>query len=148
MLKRSLNVAFSYVRRDIFMQYALLIKGSPFSSRACHSALTFAKSVVANTEHSLIGVFFYQEAVLIGNRLTQIARDEFNIQTAWQEFGQNHNISLSLCIAAAVGRGVINETESQRYEENTATLADGFALEGLGSLVALMNDSDKLISFN
>ncbi|TBR44311.1 sulfurtransferase complex subunit TusD [Marinomonas agarivorans] len=130
------------------MRYALLIKGSPFSSRACHSALTFAQAIIANSKHQLLGVFFYQDSVLIGNKLNQVARDEFNIQTAWQVFGQTNNIPLSLCIAAAVGRGVINETESQRYEETVATLADGFTLEGLGSLVALMNDSDKLITFN
>ncbi len=129
------------------MQYALLIHGSPYASKACHSAWEFAKAVTSSSEHSLLGVFFYQDSVLIGNRLAQASRDEFNIQTAWQQFSKENEMPLYLCIAAAISRGIINETESQRYELGVSTLAPQFQLEGLGSLVALINDCDKLISF-
>ena len=129
------------------MQYALLVHGSPYSTKACHSALTFAKAIKATKEHSLSGVFFYQDSVLIGNKLTQVARDEFNIQSEWQTFGQTNNIPLYLCIAAAVSRGIISQSESERYELDAFTLASTFQLEGLGTLVSLMNENDKVITF-
>jgi len=129
------------------MQYALLVHGSPYASRACHSAWEFAKAIVSTQEHTLLGVFFYQDSVLIGNQLAQVSRDEFNIQTAWQHLSKESGVPLHLCIAAAISRGIINESESQRYELEASTLAPQFQLEGLGSFVALINDCDKLISF-
>ncbi len=129
------------------MQYALLVHGSPYTSKACHSAWEFAKAVVSAKEHTLLGVFFYQDSVLIGNQLAQVSRDEFNIQIAWQQLSKEIDVPLYLCIAAAISRGIINETESQRYELDHSTLAPQFQLEGLGSFVALINDCDKLISF-
>ncbi|OUR72280.1 sulfurtransferase TusD [Marinomonas sp. 42_23_T18] len=129
------------------MLYALFVHGSPFQSKACHSALTFAKAIIKSQEHQLKGVFFYQDAVLIGNGFSQNPRDEFDLQNAWQTLSKEHNIELSLCIAAAVRRGIISEQESQRYELKSANLAAEFKLEGLGTLVSLMNDCDKVISF-
>lgn len=129
------------------MQYALLVHGSPYSTKACHSALTFAREIIKSSEHTLTGVFFYQDSVLIGNKLSQTARDEFNLQHAWQNLSIENKTPLYLCIAAAVSRGIINETESKRYELDSANLAPQFQLEGLGSLVALINECDKIISF-
>jgi len=129
------------------MLYALFVHGSPFQSKACHSALTFAKAIIKSQEHQLKGVFFYQDAVLLGNSFSQNPRDEFDLQSAWQGLSKEHDIELSLCIAAAVRRGIISEQESQRYELNSANLAAEFKLEGLGTLVSLMNDCDKVISF-
>ena len=129
------------------MLYALFIHGSPFQTKACHSALTFATTILASKEHQLKGVFFYQDSVVIGNRFNQNPRDEFDIQAAWQSLSKDHSIELTLCIAAAVRRGIISESESKRYELESASLAPQFQLEGLGTLVSFMNDCDKIISF-
>ena len=91
--------------------------------------------------------FFYQDSVLIGNRFNQNPRDEFDIQAAWQSLSKDYGIELTLCIAAAVRRGIISESESKRYELESASLAPQFQLEGLGTLVSFMNDCDKIISF-
>ena len=129
------------------MLYALFVHGSPFQTKACHSALTFAKAITQSQEHELKGVFFYQDAVLLGNSFIQNPRDEFNLQTAWQNLAEENDFDLFLCIAAAVRRGVISSDEGKRYELESSNLAHGFQLEGLGSLVSLMNDCDKTISF-
>ena len=129
------------------MLYALFVHGSPFQTKACHSSLTFAKAIIQSEEHQLKGVFFYQDAVLLGNSFSQNPRDEFNLQAAWQDIASDHNVDLFLCIAAAVRRGVISPDEAKRYEVEGSNLAQGFQLEGLGSLVGLMNDCDKTISF-
>lgn len=129
------------------MQYALFVHGSPFQTKACHSAFTFAKAILDSREHQLKGVFFYQEAVFIGNKFNQNPRDEFDLQSAWQNLAKDNGIELYLCIAAAVRRGIISKEESQRYELESESLAPYFQLEGLGTLVSLMNDCHKIISF-
>ncbi|GGN31265.1 MULTISPECIES: sulfurtransferase complex subunit TusD [Marinomonas] len=129
------------------MQYTLLITGSPYQTKACHSALRFIKAALLEYPNSIKGVFFYEDAVLIGNQIAQPPRDEINITQAWQDIAQQHNIPLYLCIAAAVRRGIINDTESRRYELEQHTLAEGFQLEGLGTFVDLMNTTNKVIQF-
>ena len=129
------------------MQYALLVTGSPYQTKACHSALKFLKTALLNPENTLEGVFFYEDAILIGNALAQPPRDEIDLTKEWAELAKAHNIPLYLCIAASVRRGIINETESQRYETSQHSLAEGFQLEGLGTLVELMSTTSKLIQF-
>jgi tRNA 2-thiouridine synthesizing protein D len=129
------------------MQYALLITGSPYQTKACHSALRFIKAALSEYPNSIKGVFFYEDAVLIGNKIAQPPRDEINLTQAWQEIAQQYKIPLYLCIAAAVRRGIISDSESHRYELEQHTLADCFQLEGLGTLVELMNTTDKIIQF-
>ncbi len=129
------------------MQYTLLITGSPYQSKACHTALRFIRAALTHYPNSIKGVFFYEDAVLIGNQLAQPPRDEINLTQAWQDIAQQHNIPLYLCIAAAVRRGVTSESESRRYELDQHTLATHFQLEGLGTLVDLMNSTQKIIQF-
>ncbi|KZN14587.1 sulfurtransferase complex subunit TusD [Marinomonas sp. TW1] len=129
------------------MQHTLLVTGSPYQSKACHSALCFARAALKAQPDSIKGVFFYEDAVLIGNDLAQPPRDEINLKQAWQTLASEFNLPLYLCIAAAVRRGVINESESKRYELNHHSLSHGFQLEGLGTLVELMNSTQKIIQF-
>ena len=129
------------------MQYTLLITGSPYHSKACHTALRFVRAALIKYPNSIKGVFFYEDAVLIGNQTAQPPRDEINLTKAWQAIAEQHSIPLYLCIAAAVRRGIINESESRRYELEQHTLAQHFQLEGLGTLVDLMNTTNKIIQF-
>ena len=85
--------------------------------------------------------------MLIGNQTAQPPRDEINLTKAWQEVAEQHKVPLYLCIAAAVRRGIINESESRRYQLEQHTLAELFQLEGLGILVDLMNTTNKIIQF-
>lgn len=129
------------------MQYTLLITGSPYQSKACHTALRFIRAALNTYPNSIKGVFFYEDAVLIGNQTAQPPRDEINLTQAWQDIAQQHNVPLYLCIAAAVRRGIISESEARRYELEQHTLASHFQLEGLGTLVDLMNTTNKIIQF-
>ena len=129
------------------MNFSLFITGSPTTTRACHTALDFARTIVNSTDHQLDGVFFYEEATLIASLLSMPPRDEYNIRDEWQALAKEFDVPLYVCIAAAVRRGVINETEATRYELGSANLADGYQLEGLGTLVSLSNESDKIVRF-
>ena len=121
------------------MDISILVQGSPTSTRACHSALDFAASV-ADSEHHLFRVFFYQEAVNIGAKHFDTPLDEPNLQTKWLKLSQQHDIELVLCVSAAQRRGI-----SQAGDHDT--VADGFVVSGLGQLIEAMLESDRLVSF-
>ena len=121
------------------MQISILVQGSPVSTRACHSALDFANSVV-NSEHDLFRVFFYQDAVMIGARYFDTPPDEPSLQSRWLALSRQHNIDLVLCVSAAQRRGI-----SQNHDHDT--VADGFSVSGLGQLIEAMLESDRLVSF-
>lgn len=129
------------------MNYSLFITGSPTASRACHTALDFAEAAVSNEQHRIQGIFFYEEAVAIANALAMPPRDECNIRAEWANFAKQHNIPLYVCIAAALRRGELNEAEAKRHEVEHFNLADGFQLEGLGSLISLTLESDRVLRF-
>lgn len=129
------------------MNYSLFITGSPTASRACHTALDFAEAVVSSGQHHIQGVFFYEEAVALANTLAMPPRDECNIRKEWSVFAKQHNIPLYVCIAAALRRGELNEAEAKRHEVEHFNLADGFQLEGLGSLISLTLESDRVVRF-
>lgn len=150
-LKRPLTAAFfmctlAHFIAHVHMIYSLFITGSPTQSRACHSALSFAEAIIASG-HSVGGIFFYEEAVTIANKLAMPPRDECNIRNEWQHFAQENGVTLQVCIAAAIRRGMLNEPEAQRHELNQHNLAEGFVLEGLGSFVAMSSTSDKVVRF-
>ena len=129
------------------MNYSLFITGSPTASRACHSALDFAEAAVTNGENTIQGIFFYEEAVAIATNLAMPPRDECNIRDEWSIFAKQHNIPLYVCIAAAIRRGQLNESEAKRHEVEHFVLADEYQLEGLGSLVSLTLESDRIVRF-
>ena len=61
------------------MRFSLLIQGSPSASQSPFSAYEFATAALAQG-HSIQRAFFYQDAVLIGNKLVATPQDEFDIQ--------------------------------------------------------------------
>lgn len=128
------------------MNYSLFITGSPTQTRACHSALSFAEAAI-ESGHTIAGVFFYEEAVTLANQLAMPPRDECNIRQEWQDFAQQHTLTLHVCIAAAIRRGILDASQADRHEQAHHNLADGFALEGLGSFVAMTLESDKMVRF-
>ena len=97
--------------------------------------MQFAHAAVA-AGHEVRRVFFYKDAVAIGNRF---ADDKQGLRAAWIDFGSRHGAELVLCVAAAERRGV-GVVEKH-------TLAEGFLLRGLGVLVETMAESDRLVSF-
>ena len=121
------------------MQISILVQGSPTSTRACHSALDFANSVV-ESEHDLFRVFFYQDAVAIGSRHFDAPQDEPNLQSKWRILNEQHDVELVLCVSAAQRRGI---SQSDDHD----TVADGFSISGLGQLIEAMLESDRLVSF-
>ncbi|PLW82161.1 sulfurtransferase complex subunit TusD [Kineobactrum sediminis] len=128
------------------MIYSLLVLAAPTSGHASLTAARFAQAVVARG-HQLKRVFFLDDGALTGLAGTITPQDEASALAQWQQLGANHEVELILCISSALKRGVLDATEAERYERNTATMHPDFELGGLGLLVEAMQTSDRLITF-
>lgn len=139
------------------MGFNLLVTGSPFSTLACHQALRFA--VAAQKANKRIEqVFFYQDAVLIGNAYILVPANEPNIQTDWLNWSEESGVTLNLCIAACLRRGIMSTDEAIRHQKHpqestnseittTGTLQEGFVLSGLGDFTAACINSGTTLTF-
>ena len=128
------------------MKYALAVYGAPGTSHAPQTALNFAKAVVARG-HDIVRVFFYQDGIHIASSLITVPQDESNLSREWQSFITEHNLDAVVCIAAALRRGVIDQSEAQRYQLSAYNLADHYELSGLGQLLDASQNADRLITF-
>ena len=127
------------------MNYALLNLASPNHS-SCESAYQFACAVTAGG-HRVSRIFFYGDGVYQASLLQQPPQGSTPIYQRWRAFSQQHNTELVVCIAAALKRGICDQQEAERYSLTAANLAQGFSLAGLGQLVDLTANADKLITF-
>ncbi|WP_062067260.1 sulfurtransferase complex subunit TusD [Cellvibrio sp. OA-2007] len=128
------------------MIFSLAVYAAPYSSQASYSAYKFAMATLEQG-HKLHRIFFYQDGAHNATNLASPPQDEFNLQQAWQSLAKDHNLDLVVCIAAALRRGVLNESEAKRYNKPSHNLADEFTISGLGQLVEAAVVSDRLISF-
>ncbi|MDN4503247.1 sulfurtransferase complex subunit TusD [Alteromonadaceae bacterium BrNp21-10] len=126
--------------------FSLFITSAPFDSASAYTAFKFAESVNA-LGHQLNGVFFYQSGVVTANSFTQVAADEVNLHDKWQHLSEQHNIPLYVCVTAANRRGIVNQTDAQDNDSEYFNLAEPFQEVGLGELVELSNNSDRLVQF-
>ena len=128
------------------MKFTIAVHGAPYASSANQSALKFAEASLASG-HEIARVFFFHEGVLSGLSSTVPPQDEANVIGDWQAFAAANGVELAVCIANALKRGVLNESERDRYEKPAATLADGFEIVGLGQLIDAISTSDRYVEF-
>jgi len=128
------------------MRFTILVTGPAYGTQQASSALQFARALL-NAGHELISVFFYREGVYNANQLTAPASDEFDLVRAWQQFHTDHGVALEICVAAALRRGVTDETEAQQLGLAGANLQPGFTLSGLGALAQAALTCDRMVQF-
>ncbi|VEB90211.1 sulfur transfer complex subunit TusD [Citrobacter koseri] len=128
------------------MRFAIVVTGPAYGTQQASSALQFAHALV-NEGHELSSVFFYQEGVYNANQLTSPASDEFDLVRAWQQLGAQHGVALNICVAAALRRGIVDETEAKRLALASANLQPGFSLSGLGALAEASLTCDRVVQF-
>lgn len=122
---------------------ALFAPGHAPSSRR---ALRFAQAVVTEG-HEILRVFFYQDGVHSASSNAVSPQDECDIPAEWRKFVEQHQIDAIVCIAAALRRGVLDQTEAQRYDRPAANLNEPWVLSGLGQLHEAAQAADRLICF-
>ncbi|WP_192036990.1 sulfurtransferase complex subunit TusD [Halomonas sp. YLGW01] len=129
------------------MRYALLVQGGPYSSQAAHSALRFARAVIARG-HRLDTVFFYHDGVYNAARLSAPPQDEPHLGDAWRSLHDEHGTELLVCIAAGLRRGLLDAREAARHGKEGHSLEAPFELTGLGQLVEAGLSHDRLVTFS
>ena len=130
------------------MKISVLVNEGPYTHQASDTALQFTKAALAKG-HEVFRVFFYHDGVNVGTRLTVPPQDDRNIQKGWSELAEAHKLDLVVCIAAAQRRGILDESEAKRHGkgEGAANLAPGFRISGLGQLIEMGIESDRLVVF-
>lgn len=128
------------------MIFSLAVYGSPYTYQSSDSAYQFARELL-NQGHEIYRIFFYHDGVYNANRLTIPPQDEINISSRWSSFAGDNNIELVVCVASALRRGVLDDSESRRYEKDTHNIEQNFTLSGLGQLIDAGIVSDRLVTF-
>jgi tRNA 2-thiouridine synthesizing protein D len=128
------------------MRYAILLLGAPYTHQAAHSALRFARAVMARG-HDIEAVFFYHEGVHNAARLAAPPQDEPHLVDGWCALNAEHGVPLWVCIAAALRRGLLDEREATRHGKTGHSIEAPFELTGLGQLIDLGLRCDRLVTF-
>lgn len=128
------------------LTYTLLVNGSVYGTQSARNAYLFAKAVIEKG-HTLKSVFFYQDGVQNGSALTAPANDEFDLVKAWQQLAEQHQVRMETCVAAALRRGVVSQSEAEQHQLPGANLAAPFEQTGLGSLAEALLSQDRVVQF-
>ena len=128
------------------MKFGILVNEGPYTHQASDSAYQFTK-VALEKGHEIYRVFFYNDGVNNGTRLTVPPQDERNIQNNWSELAREHDLDLVVCVAAAQRRGILDESEAKRHSKDVDNIAPGFRISGLGQLIEIGIECDRLVAF-
>ncbi|MBB4301918.1 tRNA 2-thiouridine synthesizing protein D [Rhodobium orientis] len=128
------------------MKFAVLINEGPYTHQASDSAYHFTKACL-DKGHDVFRVFFYNDGVNNGTRLTVPPQDDRNLQKNWTELAEKHDLDMVVCIAAAQRRGILDENEARRQGKDADNIAPGFRISGLGQLVEAGIAADRLVVF-
>lgn len=128
------------------MKFAIMVNEGPYTHQASDSAYHFTAAAL-RAGHEIVRVFFYHDGVNNGTRLSVPPQDDRNISERWSELGQQHDLELILCVAAAQRRGLLDEDEAKRAGKDTNNMAPGFQISGLGQLIDAGIQADRTIVF-
>ncbi|HTN32886.1 MAG TPA: sulfurtransferase complex subunit TusD [Marinobacter sp.] len=127
--------------------YTLVITGAPYSSQAPQTALAFARAALA-AGHTLDRVFLYGDGVHLASSLIAPPSDEVHWSKEWAAFLKDNAISGIVCIASALRRGLVDESEQKRYKLRANNLLEPFIIAGLGEWVEGTMTSSRVLYFH
>ncbi|MFT4633711.1 MAG: tRNA 2-thiouridine synthesizing protein D [Candidatus Pseudothioglobus sp.] len=128
------------------MQFMIVVQGGPYTTQASLTAWHFARAVLASG-HEIYRVFFYHDGAYNGNTLISPPQDEIDLHQAWRSLGKDHSLELIVCVASALRRGMLDETEAKRYEKTASNLDPQFTISGLGQLIDGALTADRTMTF-
>jgi tRNA 2-thiouridine synthesizing protein D len=128
------------------VKFGILISEGPYTHQASDTAYHFVKSAL-EAGHEVPRVFFYHDGVNVGTRLSVPPQDERNIQQQWSALAKDHGVDLVICIAAAQRRGMLDANEAERQGKDANNIAEGFRISGLGQLIEMGIETDRLMTF-
>ena len=124
----------------------LVIAGAPYDSQAPQTALSFARAAVAQGAE-IKRVFLYSEGVQLASDLLQPPSDEENWHQEWRAFLVEQQIPVTVCVASALRRGLLDSAEASRFDKAAANVTEPFSIGGLGDWVELLSPDTRVIYF-
>ena len=121
---------------------AVVVTTPPYDNLTT-TTIGIIKAAIAN-QITVVGVFFYQTGVLNAAKYFSMPSDEFQISDEWQQLAEQHNVPLHLCSTAAEKHGLMSEHIHDKDNE-LSLINQYFTISGLGELVELTNDADKVV---
>jgi tRNA 2-thiouridine synthesizing protein D len=128
------------------VKFGVVVSEGPYTHQAADSAYHFVKSALARG-HEVPRVFFYHDGVNVSTRFAIPPQDERNLQKNWSALAKEHDVDLVVCIAAAQRRGLLDENEARRQGKDGDNIAEGFRISGLGQLIEMGIQTDRLVTF-
>ncbi|MFD2166733.1 sulfurtransferase complex subunit TusD [Thalassotalea euphylliae] len=117
--------------------FTIVVTTSPFHGLSA-TANELIEAIYATEEHTINGVFFYQDGVLAANKLASQPSDEYQFVEALCQLKTKYNFDLHLCISAAEKRGMTDDKDNHNIHP-------AFTISGLGEMVELSNSADRVI---
>ena len=128
------------------MKIGVVVTAGPYTHQASDTAYRFVTSAL-DRGHEVPRVFFYHDGVNIATRLSVPPQDERHIQRDWTALANNQGVDLVVCVAAAQRRGILDGEGAVRHGKDTDNLADGFRISGLGQLIEMCIEYDRVVTF-
>lgn len=128
------------------MKFTVVVHSAPYSTQAAASAYRFTKSLLEQG-HEVYRLFFFGDGVHNTSRLTVVAQDDTNWQQHWEELIELQELDSVVCVSSAIKRGIVDKTESARYELDAVSLSSSSEISGLGQLIDATIHSDRVINF-
>jgi tRNA 2-thiouridine synthesizing protein D len=128
------------------MNFAIAVHGDAASSESPRMALRFARAALAKG-HRIHRVFFYHRAVSLANSLVVQPQGEPDPAADWALFAAENGIELAVCVAAGLRRGVLSESDADRYERAAANVKAPFQIVGLGQMIEAAIEADRFVTF-
>lgn len=128
------------------MKFTIVIHAAPYTTEAAASAYRFTAALLEQG-HQIYRLFFFGDGVHNASKLTVVAQDDVNWQHQWNQLIEMHNLDSVVCVSSAIKRGIIDDTESSRYELEVSSLAASSEISGLGQLIDASIHSDRVINF-
>ncbi|MBW8054088.1 MAG: sulfurtransferase complex subunit TusD [Nitrospira sp.] len=128
------------------MKFGIVVNEGPYTHEASDTAYQFSKAALEKG-HEVLRVFFYHDGVNNGTRLTTPPQDDRHITNRWSELAEQHGLDLVVCIAAAQRRGIVDPDEAKRQGKDANNIASGFRISGLGQLIEVGIQADRLMVF-
>jgi tRNA 2-thiouridine synthesizing protein D len=131
------------------MKFAIQVNEGPYQHQASDSAFQFAKAAIENG-HEIMRVFFYHDGVNNASRFTLPPQDDRNVVNNWASLNikdSEGNSELVVCIAAALRRGILDESEATKNAIDGNNIHSAFRISGLGQLIEAGIQCDRLVVF-
>ena len=128
------------------MKFGIVVNEGPYTHQSSDTAYQFVKAALAKG-HEIGRVFFYHDGVNNGTRYATPPQDDRNLTNQWSALAKEHGIDMVVCVAAAQRRGICDADEAKRHGKSGDNIADGFRISGLGQLIEMGIQTDRLVVF-